>query len=162
MNEREIPSFQLTQPTNCNHKPSIDLRIPFYRHFRRLPTLSPHFRRRMLPVTICAAALCKSNNDDAVLVISDRMMTSGDGYVEYKGDHPKVYPLNRHVLCLSDGAIDIARMFINEVKRKLKANAVTTDVSSIAQLCAQEFGELRRRQAEQLYLSCLGLDAASF
>jgi hypothetical protein len=88
---------------------------------KKPPNLPDHRRgnctKRKLPMTICAGALCKYQGNDAVVVISDRMMTSGD--IEYPG-HPKIYLLESpQSFFLSAGVIDLARMIFDDMKRHL-------------------------------------------
>jgi 20S proteasome alpha/beta subunit len=133
---------------------------------KRRPTKTPDRRRdngakRRLPMTICAGALCKYQDKDAVVVISDRMMTSGD--IEYPGPCPKIFPLpsSPSSLCLSADWIDVARMVVDETRRCLVATPIN-DIAAVARLYADNYANLRKRRAEQTLLSHLGLDADSF
>jgi hypothetical protein len=117
-------------------------------------------QKRRENVTICAAAICKHVDRPVVIAVSDRMMTSDD--IEYKGGQSKVYTFsNVRCLCLSAGVIDLARTICDDVNKRA-GNEKLDDIGLVARAYADQYGALRRRRAEQLYLSPLGLDAASF
>jgi 20S proteasome alpha/beta subunit len=114
----------------------------------------------MLPMTICAGALCRHQGQNVVVVISDRLMTSDD--IEYPGPRSKIFdfpsPLS---VCLSADVIDVARMVVEETRTCLAATPVA-DIAGVARLFANNYATLRRRRIEQSLLSHLGLDADSF
>lgn len=113
-------------------------------------------------MTICAAAICRFENEDVVLVISDRMMTSGD--IEFRGGEPKISTFSgTQIVCASAGSLNTASEIVaqtNEIMSGMGNNPIL--VSTVASQYAEYYRRLRQRRAEQIHLSPLGLDTDSF
>jgi hypothetical protein len=116
-------------------------------------------------VTICAAALCRMRGldgaeEDMVIGISDRMLTSGD--IEYEAAQSKIYPLGGiKALCLPAG--DVAfHLPISIETSKTATQGQVVDIGDVARLYAENYASVRRARAERLYLAPHGLDIATF
>jgi hypothetical protein len=116
-------------------------------------------RRKAPKMTICAAAICDHCNGDAVITISDRMITSGD--IEFEDNRTKIMELSPRIVCLFAGNRDFHHMIAEATKKTVTADNVT-DVAETAEIYASHFVALRRRRAEQRYLAPLGLTADTF
>jgi hypothetical protein len=115
-------------------------------------------------VTIAAAAICtgKTPTDEpvpTVLCIADRMVTVGN--VEFEQAESKIDRLNwGNAVCLIAGDVDLAYQLKMETQRQLQNE--TASVEEIAQLFACNYALLRRRRAEAMYLTPIGLTVESF
>jgi hypothetical protein len=122
-----------------------------------------------LPMTICAAAICKGRARSNALVpmiltISDRMFTAGDLEFEPASMDQAIQKqkmLAAKIICLFSGDRDLHNMVANLTERKVDADNIV-DVAHVADLYAENFITLRRKRAEQKYLAPLGLTYQSF
>jgi hypothetical protein len=105
-------------------------------------------QRRRLPMTICAAALCRNGSEAAVLAISDRMITSGD--IERETDRSKMYAFSPKIICLGAGNQDFHYAINIATHRNVSTDNVTS-VSEVAELYTCNLVAFRRKRAAQTY-----------
>jgi 20S proteasome alpha/beta subunit len=112
-------------------------------------------------VTICAAAICKLEEQEVILAISDRMITSGD--IEFEGTQTKIFQFRPWVFALGAGDHAVHSAISFETEQGITSGQyVEPTVRNVARLYAQNFAALRREQAEQKFLIPLGLDCTTF
>jgi hypothetical protein len=101
-------------------------------------------------MTICAAAICKRNADESVLIgISDRMMTSGseENQTEFESNTHKLYGFHpQNVMSMSAGVTDYAYEIACTTQRELGTGA--SSVEEVANLYASRHVALRNRRIE--------------
>jgi 20S proteasome alpha/beta subunit len=135
---------------------------------RRIQTASEPKRRR--PVTVCAAAICTMQlpgkpQEQVLLGISDRMLTSGG--VEFEPRTSKIYPFTlgqqpAKIACLSADDTDLGFDLARQTHQELLKLTGEVSVRQAAYSYAQQFMRLRRERAECRHLAHLGLTTESF
>src|SRR5277367_6736484 len=56
--------------------------------------------KKRIPVTVCIAAICQGS---VVFGASDRMLTSGDGEIEFEPAFPKSFSLTNSIVAMTAG-----------------------------------------------------------
>ena len=69
---------------------------------------------RRTPVTVCIAAVCQGN---AIWGASDRMLTSGDGEVEFEPAFPKSFTLTAYIAAMMAGDSGLQAEILQDVFR---------------------------------------------
>jgi hypothetical protein len=116
------------------------------------------------PVTVCIAAIC---NNNSIWGASDRMLTSGDGEVEFEPTFPKSINLTNSIVAMMAGDSAIQAEVLQDVM-KLVHDALGDNptywfkVKDAAQLWADVYTRIRLKRAETAILAALGLTQASF
>jgi hypothetical protein len=117
-------------------------------------------KRKRLPVTICAAALCRNEGKEVVLAVADRMITYGD--IEYETQNAtKLAGFSpAHAVCLGSGPSEVFFSIARKTHLAVIRDQIT-GVAEVARLFAENLAILKRSRAEQDYLFPLGLDLNS-
>jgi hypothetical protein len=127
----------------------------------RVPSLPRHPAKRRQPVTICAAAICKTATSQGVIGISDRMLTMR-GETEFESGATKVFSFHpANVICLSAGEATASLEIARNTRRQVEATGIT-DVAGVARLFAENHAALRQRRLADCLLGPLGLNFATF
>jgi hypothetical protein len=111
-------------------------------------------------MTICAAAICfYEPKKEAILTISDRMITSGD--IEYEDKYSKVMMLSARIVCMFAGNRELHYMIANAARDEIRTKGITS-VADAADAYSSAFVNLRRKRAEARVLAPQGLDMSTF
>jgi hypothetical protein len=118
-------------------------------------------------VTVCNAGLFDWNYGTvevpdwgrAGILISDRMITAGD--VQYEPRQRKAAEIAPNVLLAIAGDYSIHSQAIKDTHKQLRGN-VKPDPYDVALIYGRAIQAIKRRQAEDLYLSPLGLNTRYF
>ena len=115
-------------------------------------------------MTVCIAAIAEKNT---LIGVSDRMLTAGNGDIEFEPEQGKFWALSSSIVALIAGDSTIQGELLKQTHKQVKdwifADPNTwVSVKDVASLYCQKFRELRREQAEAVVLCPLGLDIQSF
>jgi len=125
----------------------------------------PHVYLRAKPVTICIAAICYVPETDrtpggyALISACDHMLTAGD--IEYEPEQPKVAYITPRTIIMVAGDYQIHSEAIYRTIEQLKIKPLHS-VEDQAGLYASSIRAVKRRMAEQTFLSPLGLTVETF
>jgi hypothetical protein len=174
MNPKKKPSAETIAKRSASLKrhwaqmSDADRQRPVRRQIRPEPSFPVKLRQvppgaKRKPMTVCIAAACKWLYPDntwgpAIVLVSDRMMTAGD--IEYEPPRIKVCFFRPTVLILVAGELSAH----TESLEMLTAAFAGAPASGweIATAYGRQVAEFRRRRAESIYLSPLGLTVDSF
>jgi len=130
-------------------------------------TRRPQHRGRS-PVTVCVAVLFRwnyaakdapPNVGIAGIVASDRMITAGD--VKYEPHQMKIAEMTPQCLLSVAGDFAIHSQAIQDTRRVVRT-ARDKSPDNIARLYGKAIQSIKQREAEDLYLSPLGMNSDSF
>jgi hypothetical protein len=115
-------------------------------------------------VTVCIGAIAERNT---LIGVADRMMTAGNGDIEFEPEQGKFWVFTPSIVALMAGDASIQSELYKQVQKEvqtwiLKDPDTWVNVKDIASLYCQKFREFRRQRAEAEILSPLGLDTQSF
>jgi hypothetical protein len=115
-------------------------------------------------VTVCIAAMAEKNT---LIGVSDRMLTAGNGDIEFEPEQGKFWVISPAIIALSAGDSAIQGELLKQTHNQVKDWIVAApdnwvSVKSVASLYCQKFCELRREHAEAAVLAPLGLDIQSY
>lgn len=126
----------------------------------------PEFRERV-PVTVCVATLFRWNYGPsdkpeyrfAALVASDRMITAGD--VQYEPQQLKVAFITKRAVILIAGDYSLHSEAILGTSKQIQGQLDITP-HNLALIYGRAIQSIKHRQAEDLYLAALGMNADTF
>jgi hypothetical protein len=115
-------------------------------------------------VTVCVAAVAEKST---LIGVSDRMLTAGNGDIEFEPEQGKFWVFSPAIVALSSGDATIQAELLKQTHKPVKDWIVAApdqwvNVKDVASLYCQKFRELRRERAEAAILTPLGLDIPSF
>lgn len=135
---------------------------PRRKEIARQAALARWKKKNRISVTVCIAAICENL---CIVCASDRMLTQGD--VEFEPQQSKIRPLTNAItlLCAGDSSLqdDIFQLIRADVN-----NRITRDpqnwlmVADIVNLYVNYYHQIKKRMAENIFLSSMGLDADGF
>lgn len=108
-------------------------------------------------MTVCIAAICDGGS--GIVVASDRMVTGVD--VEFEQDNLKIDSLTNLCVALTAGSA-IEHVDLLRECRSIAQQTTAPAIFDVAEIVKERFVTLRRKRAEELYFSPLGLDIESF
>ena len=133
-----------------------------------LKPLYPRPKSERLPkrraVAVCIAAIAGKNT---LIGVSDRMLTAGNGDIEFEPEQGKFWPLSPSIVALIAGDSTVQGELLKQTHKQVKDWIFSdpnswVNVNDAASLYCQKFRELRRERAEAAVLCPLGLDIQSF
>jgi hypothetical protein len=121
-------------------------------------------RKPRSPVTVCIAAICQGS---IIFGASDRMLTSGDGEIEFEPAFPKSFPLSTSVVAMTAGDSALQAEILQEilpiVRAQIKANPEAwLKVKDMAELYSDIYVKIKNKRAENAILGPLGLTRKTF
>lgn len=130
----------------------------------RWKNLNPKYKEN-IPVTVCVAALCDGKSN--VVGASDRMLTTGDGSVQFEPLQSKIINITTSIVFQWAGDSPLQSEIITRAKQEVADRvAIEPDnwwkVEDVAHVCQRYFIETKARRASIAYLSPIGLDTKSF
>lgn len=161
-----IPQLDSFLP-RTNGKISLPHKMSPWRYLFRKPAgFCQNKKRKGLPMTICAAAICKQGMNDVIVGVSDRMLTCEVGEVaqlEYETKAwTKIYGLHpADAVVLVAGDVDNHASIVTETHEYVEKKHIKR-IKSIARLYAENFAKHRKAIIQDLYFSPLGLSIDKF
>jgi 20S proteasome alpha/beta subunit len=111
-------------------------------------------------MTVCIAALCQNDEDQAhIVVASDRMVTLG-GFIEFEHAVPKMRDASSRAITMVSGDALVGTQVAEEVAGALSGS--NPPIAQIAQALAARYEYARRQRVEQHVLRPRCLDMDSF
>jgi len=101
-------------------------------------------------MTQLIGALCDDSN--SIVTLSDRMVSSGDMTITFEPDSPKYHQLTDKCIVLIAGTL-LEPCLIEDIKERGKNE---TDIRKLADICKQEFSNLKTRRIEEQILQPQG------
>lgn len=110
-------------------------------------------------MTVCIAALCRSDSEERAVVAADRMVTLG-GFIEFEHAVPKITEESSYAVAMVAGDTLLGTRLVQDVAGALAGS--TPPIGEIAQRLATKYEETRRERLEQQILTPRGLNLATF